>query len=380
MPARRAAQVVPVLLVVGALLAACGGAPTAGDGGSSPAGESDVAQHAQEVYDRFNAMSGEERTRELVAAAEEEGELTVYTSNTDIDELVEAFEAKYPDIDVNAYRANSETVLQRLLSEQSAGHAAVDVLDTNAGELNIANDNGLLYEYSSEYRDAVREEGQLENWTASRFNLFVVGWNTDLVPPGEEPTSLEELAGPEWAGRVSMELSDIDWFAAMHNYYVEQGMTSEEVVELFRRLAANSKIAKGHTVQGELLSAGQFAITTSSYSHTIDKAALDGAPVTWRPASGEPVQPVITRPNGVALMKAAPHPAAALLFMDFELTDAQQIFADATRVPSVPAGGDDPLAGLESYPVPDDELLADIKHWDELYADIVQQGEELPES
>ena len=26
----------------------------------------------------------------------------------------------------------------------------------------------------------------------------------------------------------------------------------------------------------------QFAVTVSSYSHTIDKAAADGAPVAWR--------------------------------------------------------------------------------------------------
>ena len=79
-----------------------------------------------------------------------------------------------------------------------------------------------------------------------------------------------------------MEVGDVDWFTALHDYYVdEQGWTEEEYEDFMTRLAANAKIAKGHTVQGELLSAGQFDVTVSSYSHTIDKAAAEGAPVAW---------------------------------------------------------------------------------------------------
>jgi iron(III) transport system substrate-binding protein len=365
----------PLLLAAGMLLAGCGGSPTAGGGGADA---SDAAGDAEEVYARFNAMTGEERHRALVEAARQEGELTIYTSNTDIDDIVAGFEADYPDIKVNAYRANSETVLQRLLSEQGAGHHAVDIFETNAGELDIAGDEGLLAEYRSEHRDRVRPEGQRENWTASRFNLFVVGWNTNLIRPGQEPRTLEELSGPEWDGRISMEVGDVDWFAAMYNYYLEQGMTEQEVMALFGRLAAGAKIVRGHTVQGELLSAGQFAVAVSAYSHTIDKAARDGAPVAWRPATGAPVQPVVIRPNGVGLVKTAPHPAAALLFMDYELTEAQQIFADATRIPAV-ATADDPLAGLETYPVPDDQLLRDAKRWSDRYEQVVRRGEQLAE-
>jgi iron(III) transport system substrate-binding protein len=377
---KRQSRLVLSLLAACALLAACGGSPTSpssgGDTGAAAA--SDVGKKAQQVYDKFNQMRGAERTKALVAAAEAEGALSIYTSNTDIEDVVDGFEDKYPKIDVSVYRANSETALQRLLQEQKANFYGVDVFETNAGELGIANQNGLLADYSSELRDKVRKEGQRDGWTASRFNVFVVGWNTKLVKPGEEPKSLEELADPKWKGKISMEVGDLDWFAAMYGYYQKQGKSDAEIRDLFGRLAANAKVVKGHTVQGELLSAGQFAVAVSAYSHTIDKAADKGAPVVWRPASGgvEPVQPLVIRPNGVAMVQTAKHPAAAMLFVDFELTDSQKIFEEAFRIGSVPTGKD-PIAGLQTVQVPDADLLANPKKWDGLYAEVVQKGQQV---
>jgi iron(III) transport system substrate-binding protein len=173
-----------------------------------------------------------------------------------------------------------------------------------------------------------------------------------------------------------MEVGDVDWFAAMYQYYLGQGKSETDVRNLFGRIAANSKIAKGHTTQGEMLSAGQFGITVSSYSHTIDKAADKGAPVSWRPASGAPIQPIVVRPNGVAMMKTAANPAAAMLFVDWELTDGQKILADAFRIGAIPQAKD-PLAGLNVISVPEQELLNDAKKWDTLYADTLRAGQEI---
>jgi iron(III) transport system substrate-binding protein len=361
-------------LAAALLLSACGGSPTANTGGGNDAA-ANAATKAQAVYDRINGLTGEERRKTLVELAEKEGKLSIYTSNTDMDNLVEGFSKAYK-IDVSIYRGNSESVLQRVLQENKANYFGNDFVDTNAGELNIMNKEGLFYPYKGALREAVRQDGQANGWTASRFNVFVVGWNTSKVKPGQEPKSFEELADPKWKGQVSMEVSDVDWFAGLYKYYLDQGKSEAEVRDLFTRIAANSKVAKGHTTQGELLSAGQFAITVSSYSHTIDKAADKGAPVSWHPASGIPIQPIVLRPNGVALMKTATHPAAAMLFADWELTEGQKILAKAFRIGSIP-GAKDPLAGLKVVAVPEQELLADPKKWDELYAGIVRAGQEV---
>ena len=370
-----------VAVAAGLVLAACGGAPTAAPTSESGGGgreESDVAVEAKEVYDRINGLSGQERTDDLVACAEEEGQLNVYTSNSDMEDLIDVFSDEY-DIEVSNYRAGSESVLQRLLQEDQAKYYGADIFETNALELAVASKEGLLYPYQSELRDSVLEGGrQSEDWTATRFNAFVVGWNTDKVKPGEEPTSLEDLADPKWKGRISMEVGDVDWFAAMHDYYVEEkGMAEDEFTDLMTRVAANSQIVKGHTVQGELLSAGQFDVIVSSYSHTIDKAANEnGAPVAWIPASGQPVQPIITRPNGIGLIKTATNPCAAMLFVDFELTGGQDVFKESFRVGSIEGEGN-PLSEYEIYPVPEDKFLEDSATWDAMYEEVVNNGQKL---
>jgi iron(III) transport system substrate-binding protein len=366
--ASRAAAAVTATL----LLAACGGSPTGSSNASGGAAPAENAE-AMKTYQRINGLTGQERTDELVTCAEKEGALSIYTSNTDIDDVVAGFEDQY-DIETSVYRGNSESVLQRILQEQKADFYGNDVIETNALELNVTNQEGYLADYQSELRDAVREEGQAEGWTATRFNTFVVGWNTDLVKPGEEPKTIEELAEPQWAGKISLEVGDVDWFTALYQYFVnEKGMSEEEATDLFTRIAANAKIVKGHTVQGELLSAGQFAVTLSSYSHTIDKAAADGAPVAWRPATGAPVQPVVVRPNGIGLMKTAGNPCAALLFVDWELTGGQQIFKDKFRIGAT-AEAAEAIADLEVIAVPEQELLDNPQKWDDMYEEITSGG------
>lgn len=358
--------------LVGAILAltACGASPTAdtsAGGGAAPK----VEKKAMEVYAKFNAMSGEERHKALVQAAEKEGELSIYTSNTDIDVLVEEFEDTY-DIDVSVYRANSESVLQRVLQEQRAAFYGNDVFETNALELDIANNEGLLAPYKSKLRDKVRSQALGDNWTGSRFNVFTVSYNTKLVQESELPDSIAGFADPKWKGKLSVEVGDVDWFAAMHKHLVSQGMSEQEATDLFKRIAANAKTVKGHTVQAELIAAGQFAVGLSTYSHSVDELDKEGAPITWRPESREPVQPLVVRPNGIGLMRTAANPAAAMLFVDFELTKGQELFAKEYRIGSIPTAND-PLKGRTTVPVPLDELMSNSQKWNDLHQKIIQQ-------
>src|SRR5688572_2181149 len=75
------------------MLAACGGAPTSpsSSGEGNAREDSEIAVAAAETFAKFNGMTGQERTDELVACAEEEGQLNVYTSNTDMEDLIDVF-------------------------------------------------------------------------------------------------------------------------------------------------------------------------------------------------------------------------------------------------------------------------------------------------
>jgi iron(III) transport system substrate-binding protein len=259
-----------------------------------------------------------------------------------------------------------------VLQESSARFQGADLIETNAGELNAMQQQHLLYPYEGALRDKVRPEGQKEGWTADRFNAFVIGWNTVKVPAGTQPQSLKDLAEPQWKGRVGLEIGDVDWYAAMFDYYKSQGMSDQEVDDFFHKLAANSKIAKGHTVMGELLAAGQFDVAPSIYSHTVANAAEKGAPVEWK-VNGKPIEPVVLRPNGAGLMSSAKHPAVAMLFLDFLLTDGQEAIAGANRIGAIPTA-QDPLAGVATVSVPEDKLLNDAQKWNDAYKDVTDSG------
>src|SRR3954464_5767437 len=75
---------------------------------------------------------GADRDARLVQRAKQEGTIVLYTSlaPTESERLAEAFEKKY-GIKVELWRALSDKVLQRVVTEGRAKHNAVDVTQTN---------------------------------------------------------------------------------------------------------------------------------------------------------------------------------------------------------------------------------------------------------
>lgn len=253
-------------------------------------------------------------------AAEPEGKLSVYSAFNDEQAMAEAFTEKY-GIEVEVYNANSETVLARIVQEDSAGRALNDVLIAPSPDIQAAQDEGLLGTYSSEYRDAVSDKGKGEQWTGLRRLAFVAGWNTDMIDGADVPDEYSGFADPVWNERISLELGDIDWYVTLRDYYLDQGMSEQEVQQMFRRIAENSTTAKGHTVQGELLAAGQFPVALSLYTQTVERLEQNGAPATYGAEEGEVVQPVVVRYDAGGLMASTDNPAGAALYLDFQLSE-----------------------------------------------------------
>ena len=354
--------------ITAVLLTGCGGSPTA-----SKSTENSAPTAAEKVYAEIAGLTGQQRRDKLVELAEKEGKLDLYTSMTaDVADVVSSAFTDEFGVDVNVYRAGSETVLQRILQEQGANYRGNDVVETNATELFALNKERFLAEYKGARRDLVPDAGKFEGWTATRFNLFAPSWNTKLVPAGQQPKTWEDLADPKWDGKLSMELADYDWYLTLYGYWRSQGKSDQEIDKLFADMAQGAKIAKGHTVQGELLSAGQFSVVASNYSYIVERAKKKGAPVDYLPF----VQPVIARPNGVGLMKTAQHPAAAMLFTDWLLEDGQKLLADEGLTPAIVEGAD-PLKDVKIIPVDVKTLLEQGTEWNKKYEKLVATGEKV---
>jgi iron(III) transport system substrate-binding protein len=311
----------------------------------------------------------------LELVEEEGGTLDLYTSAAPptTSALAEAFEEAY-GIDVGLYRAGSPQVAQRIVEEAEAGFHGADVLFTNGLRIAEVSRQEVLSPYESPYRDSLPEDAvQSPLWSPVSLARLVISWNTDQVPEEARPTSWEELADPSWRGRLAIDPSDVDWYKTLFEEWTGPGGKSEEEAQrLFEQIAQNAVFVDGHTLQAQLVGAGELDIGINA-SNVVDNTSADGAPIGWQPV----VEPVLTSTTGVAPVEGALHPAAAVLFIDWILSKGQPVFSDTNQTP-ISLEGDEP-AFREVFV--DDEALVDvIDEWTERFDELIRLGETFEDS
>ena len=349
-------------LLLGLVGAGCGTSPTSKSGAP---GEEQGAK-AKEFYQSLQGLSPDERQKRLSDEAKKEGTLVLYTSFTNnlAEEVKAAFEREF-GIDVELYRANSEEILQRVQQEAAAPkYAGADLVETNVAEMSALAGKNIFIPVDDAARDGVIDEAKFDGWTGDRYNVFAPSWNTQKVAKGEAPKTWEALADPKWRGKLTIETEDWDWYMGLYQHLVDKGMSKADVDALFRRIAQNSRVVKGHSVQREMLVAGRFGVQVSSYTYMTDEVAADGAPVDYQPI----VEPAVARPNGVGVPAGAQHPAAALLFHDWILTKGQKMIAEAGMLP-VSNSVDNPFEDSELVFIDPEQIVAEGNEWSERYRD-----------
>jgi iron(III) transport system substrate-binding protein len=356
---------VTVVVAAAAVAVGCGSSPTA-----EPTKKSSSTGF-EKVLGQVNGLGPKERLDKLATLSEQEGgKLSLYTSLTsDVEDAVaSAFEDAYK-VDVSVYRSDSETVLKRLSEENRAKFRGADVVETNGPELFNLNREGVLVDYKSAALPTLVEGSDFDGWTATRFNKFVVSWNTKLIKKGDQPKSWEDLADPRFDGKLALELGDVEWYKTLFEWFRKQGKSEDETQKLFEDMARGGSIIKGHTVMGELMAAGEVQVEASNYSYLVQQLQDKDAPVAWKPA----VEPIISRPNGAGLVSGARHPATALLFLEWLLGDGQKVLAEERLDP---ARKDLATAkGAEEIRVDLPGLIAKQDEWIERYDRLARLGE-----
>ncbi len=278
----------------------------------------------------LGALPAAEREKRLLEGAKKEGPLSIYTSaqSDDMGALVAGFEKKY-GLKTTVWRAGSEKVLQRAVTEARGNRHTVDIIETNGPELESMSREKILAPVKSPYLgqlipQALRPHG---DWVGTRLNVFVQAWNTKLVKKEELPKTWDDLLHPRWKGRLGVEAEDQDWFSGV---CAEIG--EAKGVKLFKDIVAANGISvrKGHTLLTQLVVSGEIPFSLTVYNYKAEQLKEKGAPIDWM-SIGTP----IARPNGVAAAKAAPNPHSAVLFYDFEISEeGQKILASRDFVPT----------------------------------------------
>jgi iron(III) transport system substrate-binding protein len=240
--------------------------------------------------------------------------------------MVEAFEKKY-GIKVELWRAISERVIQRTVSEARAGRHTVDVVATNGPEMELLSREKILTQYFTPHAADLPPAGIPKHrlWLPDRLQFFVVGFNTNLVKREELPKTLAGFTDPKWKGKLGIEAGDAEWMATLFTKWGEK-----EAMAFFRKLSEmRPEVRKGHVLLAQLVAAGEIPVGLTIYSANAETLKRKGAPIDWAPIEA------VARPQGLGISRNAPHPAAALLYADFVLSaeEGQKLYESMGRPP-----------------------------------------------
>ena len=321
---------------------------------------------AQSPDSALLTYTGPDRMERLVAAAKKEGTLTLYTTfaEKDIPTLIGPFERKY-GIKVVVWRAGTDKVLQRTLAEASAKRYDVDVVHFGTPEMEALHREKVLQPVASPHH-ADLVQGSVpahKEWAATLLSVWVQAYNTEKVRKDELPKSYEQLLDPKWKDKLGVEAKNQDWFAE-----TVLGMGGEEKgLRFWRDLVARNgmSVRTGHTLLNNMVVSGEVPLALTVYNYMPEQAKKRGAPIDWFV-----IEPAIARTNGVGIARRAPHPAAALLFYDYWLSEAQPLMVGMDYVPSN-RKVKSPLGDIKVKLVDPVESLDQAEKWSGLFQDIM---------
>lgn len=269
---------------------------------------------------------------QLHEKAKKEGKITLYAplSAQAMTVIPAGFMKRFPGVTVDHIDGTSDKLIARVLAELKGGKVIADVLSGALSylpqilELKLA--TPLVIPEAVPYPAQVK--GDL--WVATDMQFYIAGWNTNLVKKGEEPKSYEELANAKWKDNLMGEPRD---YQMLIGFAKRKFNSDEKAIELFKKIAANQvEFHRGHSQLAEFLVAGQRAVCFTCYSHHFPHRMKKGAPI----------QSLLTEGVGeiggsVTMLKGAPHPNAALLWVRWAVSEeGQKVYAQAGETPAHP--------------------------------------------
>ncbi len=256
----------------------------------------------------------------LVEGARKDGQLVIYSllAVPDHSRIVNRFKERYPFIEVSLIRpGSSERITTRVVTEARTGRHLVDIIGVSRLNMLYLIQRGLLMSYESPERQffdpAFKDKKGF--WTAFYVNPEVTAYNVNLVPAATAPKTYQELLDPYWKGKLVLEQTAVEWFAALvHHWGEERGLS------YMRRLAGqNLKTLNGNTLITQLIAAGEHAAAVSLNGPRVELTRQRGAPINWN-ALDPTVVDIVTM--GIAAQ--APHANAAKLYLNFVLSKEVQ--------------------------------------------------------
>lgn len=302
---------------------------------------------------------------DLLAKAKKEGSVTIYSSINEKEGLV--FWKDFTEatgIKVNYVRGSDTKLLARIAVEKRAGKEDWDVLSTTA--LNKMPKQWLA-KIDPAQAKAIPDKAKDPDgrWIGIYANYNAIGYNTSKVKKSELPQTYEDfLKHPEWAGKVAVDHSDEEWLYALYKYYgADKGETL--VKNIIKTL--HPAVTTGHLAMARSLGAGEYAIALNNYVNLILNVKLRGGPVDFHAIS-----PVAVFYGQIGINSKAPHPNAAMLAVNYSLSEQGQTHLTAAgRIPTRPGVETNPPGVMKAFEgkeiIPVEFSPEEAKKWSKRY-------------
>jgi iron(III) transport system substrate-binding protein len=302
-----------------------------------------------------------------VLADEPSGTITFYSSMVldVVEPIIEEFEARHPEINVDLLYSGSVELEQRIFAEIEAGDLRADVIwAANPALFLNLKEAGWLQAHNTPHADAIPESLRDPDnmYFAGRVHNMGIGYNTNLVSEDEVPTSWHEFL--EWgsqAATASPLHSGTNF--NMLGAFVQHDELGWEWFERAREAGMQVVRGTGDVTRG--LVSGEFAVI-KGIDYIMAGQAAEGAPVAFTFVE----EGVLSLPSPLAIGKNARNAEAAKVFVDFILSaEGQQVLVDQHFLPV--RTDVDPPAGL---PSPSEIVALDVDfEW------LAENGSELRE-
>jgi iron(III) transport system substrate-binding protein len=288
-----------------------------------------------------------------IETADVSGELVIYSGRSEplLQPVIDAFQAKHPNVEV-LLKAGSNSELANALLEEQANPQADVFITTELFTVQSLAQQGIFQSYMPMGADQLPAEflGADNLWTGLTRRARVIMYNADLVLEDELPSSIFDLTDPKWKGQIAAAGSTNGSMQAQIAA-MRQLIGEEETQAWLNGLIVNEvTFFGGHTDVRKAVGAGEFKLgLVNHYYYYLQKAEGSNVGIIF-PDQGEGQIGLITNATAAAVVNGAPDVDAAHAFLDFLVSpEGQKLFAEQNY----------------EYPLlPDVELHADVQPLD----------------
>lgn len=259
---------------------------------------------------------------DLGTAAVKEGSVNWYTtfSSDDVDPMIAAFNKSYPKIKVHALRLSADQIPPKVITEQKGHQYTADVVSGDSPQIAQLIHAQALQPYTPPSQTAL--PGGLSLPKGYEGVVYAVttaiAWNPKVVQQKHlpVPTGVASFTDPAWKGQFSIDPSAVNWYDSLIKI-----MGHDKALALVKKLGDNDPVfVESHTEALTDVQAGEPAGAATIYGYKASSMEQD----TPNQVAFLNPNPLPSSLNLIDVVKNAPHPAAARLFVDWMVSKTGQ--------------------------------------------------------